>query len=70
MLIFHCDQRYFLILGTCYAAFKGKVQLEKNLASISKTTHTSTLMYFICHCTFRDQHLGITHAYFVHVNTT
>ena len=46
MLIFHFQQKYFLILGTCYAAFEGKVQLKKELTSISKTTHTSTLNVF------------------------
>ena len=46
ILIFHFEQRYFLILGICYAAFEGKVQLEKELASIGKTTHTSTLNVF------------------------
>ncbi len=34
MLIFHFEQKYFLILGTCYAAFEGKMQKEL-LASIS-----------------------------------
>ena len=65
MLIFHFEEKYFLILGTWYAAFEGKVQLRLLLANISKTTHTRTLIYFISHRTFRDQHLGITHAYFV-----
>ncbi len=66
MLIFHFEEKYFLILGTCYATFEGRAQLEKELlASISKTTHTSTLMYFICHRSYRDRHFGITHAYSV-----